>query len=132
GAFTSVVYNSTLNPGRALGIAPAGRGTSLPKLAEDLVANGLGRSATVILRNVPGLRFTESTKTLGPCTKAWASILVAASSSHPAARPTNPAASITLIFFIGMRNLQDWKGNSALIVAIPACCGNRIPQLGPP
>src|SRR5258708_3563367 len=49
GSSRPVAYNSTLKPGRTLGIAPAGRGYGTGKLFADFVVKGAGRSLTVTL-----------------------------------------------------------------------------------
>src|SRR5258708_7270938 len=49
GSSRPVAYSSTLNPGRVLGIASAGRGYGWGKLLADFVAFGGGKSATVNL-----------------------------------------------------------------------------------
>ena len=54
GLSSPAAYNSTLNPGSATGHAFSGRVTKDGPLFADSVANGCGRSLTVILRTVPG------------------------------------------------------------------------------
>ena len=46
---------STLKPGSVFGHTSAGRGTTFGALPAEGVAYGSGRSATVILRVVPGV-----------------------------------------------------------------------------
>jgi hypothetical protein len=53
-------YSSTLNPGGAMGHASLGRLIRLGPLSTDSLAKGLGRSAAVILRIVPGFCWLQS------------------------------------------------------------------------
>jgi hypothetical protein len=54
GLLRPVAYNSTLKPLGAFGQAFSGRGTILGAPEADCVANGAGRSLTVIRRVAPG------------------------------------------------------------------------------
>src|SRR5215469_5501093 len=52
--------NSTLNPAGATGHTFSGRATRSAPFSADFVANGSGRSFTVILRVVPGFSYRKS------------------------------------------------------------------------
>ena len=89
----------TWKPGGACGMAPAGRSTIFERVDADSVAKGWGRSATVILRKMPGFTVNDETNADGP-------VRTLAGLASPRTSRTVPAAAAKMETITSARRMD--------------------------